>query len=130
MNIKLDNEDKDKNYNYENVLISKKINDCEQIESSEKMPKLVPNQDGLALDEGVKKFKCDLCDREFGQQSSFQNHVKTIHDSTKTFECDICNTSFISKATYNEHMNVIHKNLIKIECNSCGKTFGRKKQFS
>ena len=108
-------------YNHGNAIISKSTKNSEQTESTKDIHKSFPNQD-----EREKKFKCDLCDRKFGQKHHLASHFKTEHDSTKTFRCDICNMNFVLKTIYNNHIDIVHKNVKRINCKTCSKTFSSK----
>ena len=44
--------------------------------------------------EGKEKFKCDVCDTNFGQRGNLKRHVATVHKGKKQYKCDICNTNF------------------------------------
>ena len=63
-----------------------------------------------AVHEGIKTFKCSVCDVEFANNynpqiqewyiSSFANkqnlkkHVETVHEGIKPFKCSICDVKF------------------------------------
>ena len=59
--------------------------------------------------EEKKKFKCDICDVNFGCKGTLNRHVTTVHDGKKRFKCDICYASFGYKSNLNRHVATVHE---------------------
>ena len=59
--------------------------------------------------EEKEKYKCDICNANFGQKSNFRTHVTTVHEGKKTFKCDICDASFGEKGTLKRHVATVHE---------------------
>ena len=59
------------------------------------MPHLLKGMRGLkrhfkTLHEKLKEYKCEVCEKEFGQLSSLQTHVKIVHKKLKKHKCQVC----------------------------------------
>ena len=55
------------------------------------------------------KFKCDICETTFGQNSSLNRHVRIVHDNLKKFKCQQCSKSFGRSDCLKTHIAAIHK---------------------
>ncbi|XP_050663960.1 zinc finger protein 93-like [Leptidea sinapis] len=65
-------------------------------------------------------YKCQFCDRSFGDSSNFSKHKK-IHVAS-IFQCDMCNKKFNTKKKIIEHIGR-HNQASPIFCPQCNKTF-------
>ena len=73
--------------------------------------------------DGVRKHKCDLCDKSYTQSHSLKAH-KLLHTNKKPWLC-WCGKSYAEKATLVKHQNVKHDNSgQRYPCNICRKEFG------
>ena len=62
--------------------------------------------------ENLQTFKCDSCDKRFGQNQDFMKHVKIIHGNMKKiklFKCNSCYKSFGQKGDLNRHVKTVHE---------------------
>ena len=71
---------------------------------------------------GKEKFKCGICDADFGQKGNLNQHVATVHEGKKLFECDICNTKFGQKSHLNKHVTTVHEGKKQFKCGICNLT--------
>ena len=57
----------------------------------------------------VKKFTCDICEKEFARKDVFKKHV-TVHkdNSDVSFNCNVCSKSFRWKHSFERHERNVH----------------------
>jgi len=72
-------------------------------------------------------YVCEICNNEFGNKSSYFNHMKThIDDATKSV-CDICGGNYKDDYTLKVHVQTQHLMLEKpFACEVCGDRFKTK----
>ncbi|RWS21260.1 zinc finger protein 808-like isoform X2 [Leptotrombidium deliense] len=58
---------------------------------------------------GVKMFKCNICDTLFTRKSSGRRHIRQVHNKEENYECNICDTKFIHLSKFKKHMQKVHK---------------------
>jgi len=58
--------------------------------------------------EGLKPFKCSICDVSFTQIGSMNKHIKCVHEGQK-FNCSICNASFTRGGNLKKHIARVHE---------------------
>ena len=75
----------------------------------------------VVVHEGRKRFKCEICNAEFGQKSDLNKHVAVVHEGKKQFTCDICNSEFGQKGTLKQHVVVVHEG--NKQCEICNRNF-------
>ncbi|XP_063371187.1 zinc finger protein 239-like [Cydia amplana] len=71
---------------------------------------------------GLRKYPCDVCEREFSCASSFNLH-KMIHSGEKPFPCEICGKRFRRQNELDKHIIRIHTNERPYKCEACEKRF-------
>jgi len=54
-----------------------------------------------------KKYKCEKCDRKFGQQEELMHHEQIIHD-VSMYDCKECNLYFPSMEAMRTHLQRTH----------------------
>ena len=83
----------------------------------------------LTIHEGVKPFKCKICEDRFADKSGMNRHVKSAHEGKK-FECQLCYKLFSAKYTLNGHILSVHEKKTPYKCMHCEKEFAYKKKFN
>ena len=59
---------------------------------------------------GVKAFKCQICDNSYGLKSTLDQHILRAHDGKKRFHCEKCDSkSFTTKGDLNRHILWVHE---------------------
>ena len=48
--------------------------------------------------ENKKPFKCGICQKSFGANTTLKIHQRTVHENEKPFKCGICQKSFVGKS--------------------------------
>ena len=52
-----------------------------------------------------KKFRCEICSRNFTRSSNLKTHIKTKHDNVSlSFSCYLCRKNFIEQEKYLKHI--------------------------
>ena len=98
------------------------------------------------IHEGMKKFKCDFCDRTFTWNSHRKDHMirkhlgempldKTPVQNINSYQCEICEKIFTKKQHFDRHLAHIHgihkdKTYMKHKCDNCDKEFFDKRDLS
>ena len=53
-----------------------------------------------------KKFRCEICSRNFTRSSNLKTHIKTKHDNVSlSFSCYLCRKNFIEQEKYLKHID-------------------------
>ena len=74
----------------------------------------------------TKLFICDVCSREFTQNSNLIAH-KRMHSEDKPFKCQVegCGMAFTWQNSLLRHRRGVHENVRPFGCEICAKTFQR-----
>ena len=68
-----------------------------------------------------ENVECELCSKEV-PVSSLRSHILTVHcDKEKVFICSICDSQFYNKRTLQDHVQCIHVGNFKKYCQECNK---------
>jgi len=95
---------------------------------AEKCGKCYATKSGLTLHskwhEGIKDFKCKVCDKEFLCSSNLNSHLRT-HTQEK-YECNLCPASYSRKNNLKKHSATHDPNYKaerKFKCDECDRGF-------
>ena len=62
-----------------------------------------------SVHEGIKPFKCDICDYYCSQKSDMNTYVVSVHEGKKPFKCGICKYSSSQKQQMKRHIVSVHE---------------------
>ncbi|KAJ8415785.1 hypothetical protein AAFF_G00403420 [Aldrovandia affinis] len=78
--------------------------------------------------EGVKPYKCSLCDYATRSKSNLKAHMNR-HNTEKTHLCDLCGKKFKSKCTLKSHKLMHTADGRQFKCTKCDYTAAQKPQL-
>ena len=55
-------------------------------------------------------YKCDSCEKSFGQKGNLVRHFRNVHKNIKSFECGFCDKKYQQKRTLEAHIKSDHQN--------------------
>ena len=67
-----------------------------------------------------EKYKCGVCEKEFGTRTGARGHIRSVHIGAKYF-CDQCDKKYVDLKNLKSHVDHIHKG-IKFMCDQCEHT--------
>ena len=125
-----DNENKNKNIvklTFPVTKINTELQTTEKKVSKNKCKNTKQKQDltkhDTDLEEGLKKYFCETCEKSFHSLSSMKRHIKNFHESHE-YNCSECEKTFSSTQKLSYHEKVYHRNNPNpIRCEICGKIF-------
>ena len=65
---------------------------------------------------------CELCNKQFCLGYDLQKHKQTVHDGIKAYKCHICQQNFAQDSGLRRHINAVHKSF-RFECRFCNEKF-------
>ena len=75
--------------------------------------------------EGIKKFRCELCNVAFASNKHLKKHIDGVHKGLKEHKCDFCGKDYSSKNVLKLHIKQVHKGIKDYKCQYCDKFFGQ-----
>jgi len=102
------------------------------IEKSLPLPQSTPSLDLVPSAKLLKdKFICDICEREFANLTSVNEHMNTHinSDPEVPFRCDVCGKCFAVAARLTRHYRT-HTGEKPYNCNTCNKSFSVKENLN
>lgn len=76
----------------------------------------------VVVENGLKCFQCDKCDRSYTLFSSLRKHQK-LHTKSNAFICKTCGRAFIKASTLALHERRNHDENARFNCEGCEKPF-------
>ena len=49
---------------------------------------------GIAMNEKIKEFNCDRCNKFFSKGYNLKVHIQVVHEKERNFICKICQKGF------------------------------------
>ncbi|KAM9024643.1 PR domain zinc finger protein 14 [Ara ararauna] len=74
------------------------------------------------VDQGDRKFPCNLCNRSFEKRDRLRIHVLHVHERHRPHKCSECGKSFSQSSSLSKHMRV-HSGERPYKCVYCNKAF-------
>ena len=79
----------------------------------------------MTVHEGIR-FSCDLCDHQATRNSSLKIHKDTVHFGVKRYKCNVCAKEFTWSNDMKRHIKVNHARVIEtFNCDQCDYTCKR-----
>ena len=69
--------------------------------------------------EGLKPYKCDICNKYWAQKKSLKRHINNDHGpkkEVKELKCDFCEKTFTQEGFLKRHLKRFHKGLTTQIC--------------
>ena len=76
-----------------------------------------------------KNYKCNTCDKDFGQQSSLNLHDRIVHQKSMEIKCNYCDKMSISPSTLEFHVKSMHANQTYL-CKLCPNEYSQRAGLS
>ena len=71
-------------------------------EESVEMKQDIPSK---KIEDSLKKFHCNICNKRFVSKMCFKRHVSEVHQRVKKSKCEICDKQFTRKVYLSYHLN-------------------------
>jgi hypothetical protein len=89
------------------------------------------NGDNFIIHNGVKIYKCELCEKLFNSSANLKSHLKKKNKCNLVHKCEKCSREFHSLENKNKHLNqkTDCRNQV-FECSKCKKKFTTNRNLS
>ncbi|KAI6210056.1 hypothetical protein M3Y96_00286800 [Aphelenchoides besseyi] len=74
------------------------------------------------VDNGNRKFPCNLCSRSFEKRDRLRIHILHVHENHRPHVCNVCGKAFSQSSSLNKHLRV-HSGERPYQCPFCTKCF-------
>lgn len=74
------------------------------------------------VDQGDRKFPCNLCNRSFEKRDRLRIHILHVHEKHRPHQCSECGKRFSQSSSLNKHLRV-HSGERPYKCPYCIKAF-------
>ncbi|QLG72267.1 hypothetical protein HG535_0C06220 [Zygotorulaspora mrakii] len=81
----------------------------------------------LSVHQGIKPFKCHICERSFAKKSHLERHLLS-HSAEKPFHCSYCDKSFTTSQQLKRH-EITHTKSFKCPYPDCSESFYKHPQL-
>ena len=61
--------------------------------------------------EGIKQFKCNICEYTAWQKSDLKKHIGPVHESIQQFKCKICDHKAAKNSQLKIHIKSVHEGI-------------------
>jgi hypothetical protein len=65
----------------------------------------------MSVNEKQKPFKCQICEKEFGQKSGLKQHIMSVHEKQKPFKCTFLPKRLFKKCNLSAYFKSQHQPL-------------------
>ena len=56
----------------------------------------------------LKEYECGICKMRFAQKKSRDKHISVVHEGIRPFKCDYCDKEFGINSQKKDHMERVH----------------------
>ena len=67
-------------------------------------------------------FRCEECDEDFSIETTYKQHLITLHDLAKSLQCEQCNETFDEEDELEKHRNSSHPMITEVHPEAFGET--------
>ena len=121
----------DNNSHDNQVHEEKKLFRCAYCESNfDTLEELSSHHKQLHKDKRLR-LKCSICTQSFLAKRSLTRHIKTVHEGIKPFKCELCNVGYYTNIRLRCHYQRVHKEKKRklktsFKCEYCNTEFSSK----
>ena len=71
-----------------------------------------------SVHEGIKPFKCHICQYKSALKSGLKRHIISVHEGKKQVHCTFCNIGLSTKQKLKHHNSKFHEGAKPFQCNT------------